>query len=45
MFRRINSGEWFYLQREINSKENAKIKSNIFMNMEIVTNHEAAKLG
>jgi hypothetical protein len=33
----------FFLQTETNSKEN--VKKNYFMNVEIATNSEAAKLG
>ena len=45
MFRRSNSGEFFFLRRETNSKENADYINKIFMNIEIATNFKAVKLG
>ena len=40
-------GNYFFLRRETNSKENAKILYFyvFFMNMKIATNFEAVKLG
>ena len=46
MFRRSSSRELFFLGKETNPKENAKVLLLVFfINMKIVTNFEVVKLG